>query len=55
MTTYDEYEIERDLCDEDLPVLEEIGGSVDKFWKLYNQSKIKYDEKGISYLVNKEE
>lgn len=43
-----------DLSDQDLPVLEKIGGSVNKFWEFCYQGKIKYDDKGISYLVNKE-
>lgn len=43
-----------DLSDQDLPVLEKLGGSVNKFWEFCYQGKIKYDNKGISYLVNKE-
>lgn len=49
--TYDENGVERRLSEDDIPTLEKIGGSIDKFWKLYNQGKIKYDDKGISYLV----
>lgn len=40
-----------DLSDLDLPVLEKLGGNVNKFWEFCYQGKIKYDDKGISYLV----
>lgn len=53
--TYDENGMERYLSKKDVPTLEKIGGSINKFWKLYDQGKIKYDDKGISYLVNDKE
>ena len=49
--TYDDNGIKRELFEEDVPVLEKVG-SVEGFWKLYNKGKIKYNDKGIPYLVN---
>lgn len=49
--TYDSNGIKHELYEEDIPVLEKVG-NVEGFWELYNNGKIKYNAKGISYLVN---
>lgn len=42
--------IRLELNEEDVPVLKKVG-SIDNFVKLYNKGKIKFNNKGISYLV----